>query len=158
MYLSYCFVLLTLPLYVAQITISNGGDEAIQAVTRDDDEIRTVTDDGKANEKRYKCEKHKLAHVNIGPSKYHMCNKTFERFGNLKGHQSTHGNERPFKCYVRNEPFGNLRRHQLTHGNTRLSKCDKLEEHINTYKCRVDFGIIHHMPLPGGHQNAKYMV
>ncbi|CAG9530125.1 unnamed protein product [Cercopithifilaria johnstoni] len=82
MYLSY-LVLLVLPLYVAQIVVSNEGDWSMQADLRNDNEIRTVADDCKANEKRYKCE---------------ICDKQLGYAGSLKRHKMIHTGEKNYIC------------------------------------------------------------
>ncbi|CAG9536333.1 unnamed protein product [Cercopithifilaria johnstoni] len=141
MYLSYYFVLYVLPLYISQITVSNEGDEAIQAVTRNDDEIRTVANDGKAIKKWCECkvcnkpfkwssdlERHGLKHRNERPFKCHVCNKTFKEFRVLKIHHLTHGNGRKFKCAMCDKAFKQrryLKRHMKAHKDIEKTlKCD----------------------------------
>ncbi|CAG9536329.1 unnamed protein product [Cercopithifilaria johnstoni] len=102
--------------------VSNEGDEAIQAAISNNDEIRTVPDDGNSIKKWFECkvcnkpfkwscdlQRHKLMHGNERPFKCHVCNKTFKRPDDLKKHKLTHGNERTFKCAMCDEAFKQCR-------------------------------------------------
>ncbi|CAG9535316.1 unnamed protein product [Cercopithifilaria johnstoni] len=138
MHLPYYLVLLVLPLYVAQITISN--DQSIQG---SEGKIMIVADNSEVNEKRYQCEvcgvllgrlgtwnlkRHQLTHEDERLFECHVCNKTFKECCKLKRHKLTHGNERPFKCHLCSAAFNDpssLKRHQLTHASVRLFRCEK---------------------------------
>ncbi|CAG9538755.1 unnamed protein product [Cercopithifilaria johnstoni] len=101
MYLSCYFVLFVLPLHVAQITVSNEGDEAIKAAIRNGDKIRNMADDRKVNEKWYKCE---------------VCDKQFRCSSNLKHHKVVHTGERNYVCktFQRTEETPNDARERTT--------------------------------------------
>ncbi|CAG9530437.1 unnamed protein product [Cercopithifilaria johnstoni] len=99
MFLSYYLVLLVLPLCAAQITVSNDGDEAIEAAIRNDEEIKIMVNDSKTNEKRYKCE---------------VCDKQFEYSSVLKRHKVTHTDERNYVSVRRAEKTSSDARKRTT--------------------------------------------
>ncbi|CAG9530703.1 unnamed protein product [Cercopithifilaria johnstoni] len=71
-FLDYDYIALFGNARVAAVHRTSNGDEAIQAAIKNDDEIKIVVDDSKANEKQYKCE---------------VCGKQFGSSGILKHHK-----------------------------------------------------------------------
>ncbi|CAG9539152.1 unnamed protein product [Cercopithifilaria johnstoni] len=171
MFASYYMVVIALPLYIAQITVSNDGSLPIQAEIKNDNEITTVANDSKAKGERFKCvvcdkqlgyastlKRHMRIHT--GEKNYTLCSKAFNDRSNLQRHKLTHENVRPNKYKQCGTNFAhncNLKKHvkmrkisserlYSTSGDLNQKKSEHVE--IRPFKCETcvkAFKVHHHL-------------
>ncbi|CAG9538385.1 unnamed protein product [Cercopithifilaria johnstoni] len=142
MHLSYYLVVLVLPLYIAQVTVSNENDQPVQLGLRNDGKIRTIANGSKTNKKWFKyieCGKEFSCAGNLKRPKVMMhtedddaykckiCSKVFNAPSILTRHNLVHEEKRPFKCNTCDKGFKYrycLSAHMVTHTDEKTQKCN----------------------------------